>query len=174
MASTFAGLSRYSATIVPFTWSRLQPKITPLAPLTAASARLPGGDHFREHGGRQLDAQRLVLAEFRGVDHGDALGQVVGVREEVAFEGASRHPQSVQPARVGGGLEELERADDAQLEFIPSLGSTGGLSALEDAARRFGVDPSAWPRLVTIEAACNELPAFAAAHPDRQPDAVWP
>lgn len=39
-------------------------------------------------------------------------------------------------------------------------------------ARRFGVDPAAWPRLLAIEAACNALPAFAAAHPDQQPDAV--
>ena len=39
-------------------------------------------------------------------------------------------------------------------------------------ARRFGVDPAPWRTLLRIEAACNELPAFAAAHPDRQPDAV--
>lgn len=39
-------------------------------------------------------------------------------------------------------------------------------------ARRFGADPAAWPRLLEIEAACSELPAFQAAHPDRQPDAA--
>jgi maleylpyruvate isomerase len=39
-------------------------------------------------------------------------------------------------------------------------------------ARRFGVDPSKHTLLLHIEAACNELDAFAAAHPDRQPDAV--
>lgn len=39
-------------------------------------------------------------------------------------------------------------------------------------ARRFGVDVSLFPRLVAIEERCSELPAFAAAHPDRQPDAV--
>lgn len=38
-------------------------------------------------------------------------------------------------------------------------------------ARRFGVDPSRWPRLSAVEAAALALPAFAAAHPDRQPDA---
>ena len=38
-------------------------------------------------------------------------------------------------------------------------------------AHRFGVDPSAFPRISAIAAACEELPAFAAAHPDRQPDA---
>lgn len=38
-------------------------------------------------------------------------------------------------------------------------------------ARRFGVDLTPYPTLLRIEAACNELPAFQAAHPDRQPDA---
>lgn len=41
-------------------------------------------------------------------------------------------------------------------------------------AHRFGVDPSAFPRIAAIAAACDELPAFAAAHPDRQPDAPAP
>lgn len=37
-------------------------------------------------------------------------------------------------------------------------------------ARRFGVD-LAWPRLLAIEAACANLPAFRDAAPERQPDA---
>ncbi|QSQ13022.1 maleylacetoacetate isomerase [Myxococcus landrumensis] len=39
-------------------------------------------------------------------------------------------------------------------------------------ARRFAVDVSPYPTLLRIEAACMELPAFQAAHADRQPDAV--
>lgn len=40
-------------------------------------------------------------------------------------------------------------------------------------ARRWELDPSGWPTIARIEAACAELPAFAAAHPDRvgQPEA---
>lgn len=38
-------------------------------------------------------------------------------------------------------------------------------------ARRFGCDLSTLPRLVAIDAALAALPAFAAAHPDAQPDA---
>lgn len=38
-------------------------------------------------------------------------------------------------------------------------------------ARRYGCDLTAYPRIVGIDAACQELPAFAAAHPSRQPDA---
>lgn len=38
-------------------------------------------------------------------------------------------------------------------------------------AARFKVDLSGMPRLRAIHAACEGLPAFAAAHPSRQPDA---
>ena len=38
-------------------------------------------------------------------------------------------------------------------------------------ARRFELDLSGFPTLVRVEAACQALPAFQAAHPDRQPDA---
>jgi maleylacetoacetate isomerase len=38
-------------------------------------------------------------------------------------------------------------------------------------ARRFDCDLSAYPRMLAVEAACVSLPAFAAAHPARQPDA---
>jgi len=38
-------------------------------------------------------------------------------------------------------------------------------------ADRFGVDLTAMPRLRAIRAACDALPAFAGAHPARQPDA---
>jgi maleylpyruvate isomerase len=38
-------------------------------------------------------------------------------------------------------------------------------------ARRFGVDVSAYPRLLQAEAAAKALPAFADAAPERQPDA---
>jgi maleylacetoacetate isomerase len=38
-------------------------------------------------------------------------------------------------------------------------------------ARRFGCDVSRYPRLVDVETACNELPAFANARPEVQRDA---
>ena len=41
-------------------------------------------------------------------------------------------------------------------------------------ARKYGLDVTPFARLVQIEAACAELPAFQAAHPDRQPDAPKP
>jgi maleylpyruvate isomerase len=45
--------------------------------------------------------------------------------------------------------------------LVPQLGN----------ARRFGVDVSAFPRLLQAEAAAKELPAFADAAPERQSDA---
>jgi len=37
-------------------------------------------------------------------------------------------------------------------------------------ARRFGVPVEAYPTLLRVEKACDELPAFQAAHPTAQPD----
>jgi maleylpyruvate isomerase len=39
-------------------------------------------------------------------------------------------------------------------------------------ARRFGCDLTTYPTLTRIDATCNEHPAFIAAHPSKQPDAV--
>ena len=49
----------------------------------------------------------------------------------------------------------------ADVCLVPQLGN----------ARRFGVDVSAYPRLLAREAECMALPAFAGAVPGRQPDA---
>jgi maleylpyruvate isomerase len=80
---------------------------------------------------------------------------------------------------IAGGLGALERAVGdggagrfchgdavtlADLYLVPQLYN----------ARRFGVDLAPFPTLRRIEAACEPLPAFQAAHPDRQPDAPPP
>jgi maleylpyruvate isomerase len=49
----------------------------------------------------------------------------------------------------------------ADVCLVPQLGN----------ARRFGCDLSAMPRLREAAAACEALPAFADAAPERQPDA---
>ena len=49
----------------------------------------------------------------------------------------------------------------ADVCLVPQLGD----------ARRFGVDVSAYPRLLEAEAAAREMKAFADAAPDKQPDA---
>jgi maleylpyruvate isomerase len=69
--------------------------------------------------------------------------------------------------------------------FQASVQETAGIYCLGDAvsfadillvpqlygARRFGVDLAPYGLLTRIEAACTSLPAFQAAHADRQPDA---
>ena len=49
----------------------------------------------------------------------------------------------------------------ADLCLVPQLGN----------ARRFGTDLSPFPRMMAVEAACMELPAFRSAAPEAQPDA---
>ncbi|HKX49648.1 MAG TPA: maleylacetoacetate isomerase [Candidatus Binatia bacterium] len=49
----------------------------------------------------------------------------------------------------------------ADICLVPQLGN----------GRRFGVDLSAYPKLLAIESACMSLPAFANAAPEHQPDA---
>jgi maleylacetoacetate isomerase len=80
---------------------------------------------------------------------------------------------------IGRGLEGLERAvsDGGAGRFchgdVPGLADCVLVPQLYN-ARRFGLDVSPWPTLARIEAACGALPAFQAAHPDRQPDAPPP
>lgn len=52
----------------------------------------------------------------------------------------------------------------------PTLSDVYLIPQLES-ARRFRVDPSDWPRLCEIDAACAELDAFRRAAPAAQPDA---
>jgi maleylpyruvate isomerase len=54
-----------------------------------------------------------------------------------------------------------DRATLADVCLVPQIAN----------ARRFDIDLSPYPTLIRIEAACNELPAFAEAAPARQPDA---
>lgn len=75
------------------------------------------------------------------------------------------------------GLEAIERAVAGTSRF-----SVGDTPTIADcclvpqihSARRFAVDLAPFPRIVAIGAACEEMPAFVAAQPDRQPDAVRP
>jgi maleylacetoacetate isomerase len=78
---------------------------------------------------------------------------------------------------VGAGLDALEtmagKAADGAAGEGPFLG--GVAPGLADVclvpqlynARRFAMDVSAWPKLAAVDAACAEVAAIAAAHPDR-------
>ncbi len=92
-----------------------------------------------------------------------------------------RHPGAEGPwvrHWLGRGLAGLEAA----LAEHPGRFCHGDTPGLADcylvpqlyAARRFEVDLGPFARLRAVEAACAALPAFQAAHPDRQPDAPPP
>jgi maleylpyruvate isomerase len=79
---------------------------------------------------------------------------------------------------IGTGLSALEAAASKSAgEFL-----VGDDVSVADvclvpqlyAARRFNVPLDAYTTLLAVEARCAALPAFAAAHPDRQPDAPAP
>jgi maleylpyruvate isomerase len=80
---------------------------------------------------------------------------------------------------IAAGLEGLERAvaDGGAGRFChgdaPGLAECYLVPQLYN-ARRYGVDVAPFPALLRVEAACQALPAFAASHPDRQPDAPPP
>ena len=76
---------------------------------------------------------------------------------EFGFEGLHRLVE-----RYGGRFSFGEQVTYADLCLIPQLYN----------ARRFAVDLERFPRLLEIEAELQGLPAFVAAHPDQQPDAV--
>lgn len=71
-----------------------------------------------------------------------------------------------------GAVEALIRANDGPFAFgsQPTLADIVIVPQLLN-ARRFGVDLAALPRLLDVEAAAAQLPAFVAAAPDAQPDA---
>ena len=79
---------------------------------------------------------------------------------------------------ISSGLAALEQ----RLATEPSTGHFmhGNTPSLADcclvpqcyAARRFGVDPGGYPLIAAIEQRCLEMPAFQAAAPERQGDAL--
>lgn len=73
---------------------------------------------------------------------------------------------------IGRGFEALEQlADDAGPYLAGDQVTLADVCLVPQVfnARRFDVALEAYPRLVAIDAALNALPAFQAAHPDRQP-----
>jgi maleylpyruvate isomerase len=102
--------------------------------------------------------------------------QNLKVLKELRRQGLSQEAVTDWAAKANAaGLEACE----ALLNAVPGPFCFGASPTLADIclvpqlgnARRFGVDVARFPRLLEREAACNALPAFALAVPDRQPDA---
>lgn len=118
------------------------------------------------------------------------------VRAMAAVIGCDIHP--LNNLRVLGALRKDFGADQATVDAWAARWITPGFDALEAlvardsgafcfgdtptladcylipqlySARRFNIDTAAWAGLTAIETCALAHPAFAAAHPDRQPDA---
>lgn len=97
------------------------------------------------------------------------------------FENTWHVPQPERDEWMRHWMVEGFGAFEAMLADHPSTGTfcEGNTPTVADCclvpqlynARRFGVDLDAFPNLVRIEQACQALPAFDAARPERQPDA---
>lgn len=126
---------------------------------------------------------------------GDARDRAT-VRAMAALIGCDIHP--LNNLRVLGSLRRDFDADQATVDAWAARWISPGFDALQalverhgagwsfgDAptladcylipqfysARRFNIDLTPWPRLLAVEERALGHPAFAAAHPDRQPDA---
>ncbi len=102
--------------------------------------------------------------------------QNLGVIKELKRLGVDE--QAFARRAIEKGLRALEfEAEESQTRFMigdaPTLADVALVPQLF-AARRFGVDVDAFPNLARIDRSANELDAFIAAHPDRQPDAPKP
>ena len=124
------------------------------------------------------------------------LAERAHVRAMAALIACDIHP--LNNLRVGKALREGFGADQAAIDAWAGRWIIPGFEALETlvgqhgagwsfgdtptladcflipqvySARRFNVALDAFPRLLAIDARAAEHPAFAAAHPDRQPDA---
>ena len=90
-------------------------------------------------------------------------------------EGGLADPKEVARYHIVRGLGAIEAiAGETAGSFL--VGDTPTIADLYlvpqlYSGRRFNVDLSPFPTLLAIEASCAALPAFAAAHPDVQPDA---
>ena len=112
---------------------------------------------------------QAIAAEIHAVQNLKVLNRVKALGHDQATANAWAHDT------IAEGLAACE----ALLRDQPGPFCFGAAPGLADIAlvpqvynaRRFGVDLGAMPRLVAADAACQALPAFAAAAPERQADA---
>jgi len=98
-----------------------------------------------------------VLARLRAMKISEY--EVTAWARSVIADGLDACQKLIAPAQ--GPFCFGERPTLADVCLVPQLFN----------ARRFGVDLIGFDRLLLAEAACEQLPAFAAAAPERQPDA---
>ena len=127
-----------------------------------------------------LPKDPLRRAKVRAFAHGAGLRYPSGAESEGAGAAAPARAGRGTGDGVGGlgqprGLSACEAliADEAGPFCFGDTPTIADLCLVPQLAnaRRFGVDVSAFPRLLQAEAAARAIKAFADAAPDRQPDA---
>ena len=99
----------------------------------------------------------LVLNNVRALGHGDA--EVNEWARRTNYDGLAACETLLKG--VKGPFCFGDKPTLADICLIPQMGN----------ARRFGADVSGFKRLLEAEAACKNVPAFAEAAPEKQPDA---
>ena len=109
--------------------------------------------------------EQVILAKMQAQAQGKAEGQrdALKAQEEVIARCLTQ---------IGTACEALIKNETGPFCFgeTPTMADLCLVPQLAN-ARRFGVDVSAFPRLLKAEAAARNNKAFADAAPDRQPDA---
>lgn len=99
-----------------------------------------------------------VLNAVKALGHSDAEANEWARR--VNFEGLEAFEALLQKTK--GPFCFGDTPGYADICLIPQLGN----------ARRFGADLSGFKRILEVDAACKDIPAFANAVPEKQPDAA--
>jgi maleylpyruvate isomerase len=120
-----------------------------------------------------LRARALQMAEM--VNAGIQPMQNLALQQHLRAHGVADPPAFARHF-IGRGLEALEVvARETAGRFLigdtPTIADVYLVPQLYG-SRRYGADLAAFPTLRRVEEACAALPAFAAAHPDAQTDAV--
>lgn len=131
------------------------PRLIPEDPLTRA---------------RVTAAAHTVALDIHPVNNLRLIGQL-----KARFGATPEQAQDWMCYWMAQGFAALEQQLAADTEF--AFGTAPDLADLCIVAqcynaRRWGVDLMEFPKVARVEAACLNVPAIAAAHPDQQPDAT--
>ena len=128
-----------------------------------APALLPSAPLARAHVRRAVEIVNSGVQPMQNLATMDIIKRLGGDAHAIAKAANERGLTALEQiaARHGGSRLVGDQTTLADVCLVPQMFS----------ARRFGVDLRPFPRLVAIDADLSTIPAIAAAHPDRQPDA---
>lgn len=134
-----------------------QPPLLPTEPVARAQVR----EMLNTIGCEIHPLQNLRVLKYLRAEYGQDDAGVAGwCRQWIALGFAAFEKLAVDRS-ANGQYSFADSLSLADVWLVPQVYN----------ARRFGLDLSPYPLIVSIDAHCQTLSAFAAAHPDNQPDA---